>query len=143
MAPPAAVPLVALAVVVALPGVFPPKDFTEYWSAARVMASGGDPYNGAELLPVQREALNEPDLKQAVSLWTPPWTLPLYAPLGWLPYPAARWVWLAAQLALVFVSVELLWRPTAGRRSGGSPRTSSRSLSPPRSGWPTTGRTPG
>jgi hypothetical protein len=107
-------PLVALGVVFALPDVFPPKDFTEYWSAARVLAAGGDPYNGAELLPVQREALNKPDLKQAVSLWTPPWTLPLYAPLGWLPYTAARWVWLFVQLALVFASVELLWRTYGG-----------------------------
>ncbi len=103
-------PLLALGVVWLLPGVFPPKDFTEYWSAARVLATGGDPYNGAELLPVQREALNKPELTQAVSLWTPPWTLPLYAPLGWLPYRAARWVWLFAQLSLLFTSVELLRR---------------------------------
>jgi hypothetical protein len=107
-------PLVALGVVLALPDVFPPKDFTEYWSAARVLAAGGDPYNGAELLPVQREALNHPQLDKAVSLWTPPWTLPLYAPLGWLPYTPARWVWLFVQLALVFASVELLWRTFGG-----------------------------
>ncbi len=103
-------PLLALGVVIALPSIFPPKDFTEYWSAARVLATGGDPYNGAELLPVQREALDKPGLTQAVSLWTPPWTLPLYAPLGWLPYHVARWVWLFAQLSLLFTSVELLRR---------------------------------
>ncbi len=103
-------PLLALGVVFALPDVFPPKDFTEYWSAARVLATGGDPYNGAELLPVQREALDNPQLDKAVSLWTPPWTLPLYAPLGWLPYHTARWVWLFAQLTLLFGSVELLRR---------------------------------
>lgn len=117
-------PLVALGLVWLLPDVFPPKDFTEYWSAARVLATGGDPYNGAELLPVQRqiaEELAKQEGKEApeasarvVSLWTPPWTLPLYAPLGWLPYTPARWVWLFVQLALVFVSVELLWRTFAG-----------------------------
>ena len=107
-------PLLALGVVLALPDVFPPKDFTEYWSAARVLAAGGDPYDGAELLPVQREALNEPGLTRAVSLWTPPWTLPLYAPLGFLPYHVARWVWLLVQLSLVFVSVELLRRTYGG-----------------------------
>ena len=107
-------PLLAVGVVFALPGIFPPKDFTEYWSAARVLATGGDPYNGAELLPVQREALDNPMLDKAVSLWTPPWTLPLYAPLGYLPYTVARWVWLFAQLTLLFLSVELLWRTYGG-----------------------------
>lgn len=109
-------PLVALAVVWLLPGVFPPKDFTEYWSAARVLATGGDPYNGAELLPVQREALDNPHLDKAVSLWTPPWTLPLYAPFGWLEYTPARWVWLFVQLVLLFTSVELLWRTYGGAK---------------------------
>jgi hypothetical protein len=110
--------------VVLLPDLFPPKDFTEYWSAARVLAAGGDPYNGADLLPVQHQIavdLAKSEGKEApeastkvVSLWTPPWTLPLYAPLGFLPYTAARWVWLFVQLALVFVSVELLRRTYGG-----------------------------
>lgn len=117
-------PLLALGVVVALPSIFPPKDFTEYWSAARVLATGGDPYNGAELLPVQRqiaEELAKQEGKEApeastkvVSLWTPPWTLPLYAPLGYLPFHVARWTWLFVQLALLFLSAELLWRTYGG-----------------------------
>ena len=107
-------PLVALAVAAALPHVFPPKDFVEYWSAARVLAAGGDPYSGADLLPVQRDATGNPELTTAVSLWTPPYSLPLYLPLGWLPFGVARWVWLAVQLVLLFAAVELLWRTYAG-----------------------------
>jgi hypothetical protein len=113
-------------VVFALPGVFPPKDFTEYWSAAKVLAAGGDPYNGAELLPVQRQLAEELARKEGkepepegkvVSLWTPPWTLPFYAPLGWLPFEAARGVWLFLQLTLLFASVELLRRTYGGAES--------------------------
>ena len=107
-------PLAALAVVALLPDVFPPKDFVEYWSAARVLASGGDPYSGADLLPVQREATGDPNLATAVSLWTPPWTLPLYLPLGWLPFGVARWAWLFAQLLMVFAAADWLWRTYAG-----------------------------
>jgi hypothetical protein len=51
------------------------RDFVEYWSAARVHAAGGNPYDGAQLLPLQRDALGEPGRTEAVMLWTPPWTL--------------------------------------------------------------------
>ena len=89
---------------------FQPRDFVEYWSAARVTADGGDPYDAAQLLPVQRIATGDPDLTEVVSLWTPPWTLPLYRPFGFEPFAVARYVWLALQLLLIAVSVELLWR---------------------------------
>ncbi len=102
-------PLVGLALVAARPDIFPPKDFPEYWAAAAVFAGGGDPYDGTQLLPVQRTVLGE-HIHQATSLWTPPWTLPLYLPLGFLPFTVARFVWIGLQLAMVFAAVELLWR---------------------------------
>src|SRR3954447_22756343 len=93
-------PLLALGVVVALPGIFLPKDFTEYWSAARVLATGGDPYSGSELLPVQQQIAKESaqqegkdapeESPKVVSLWTPPLTPPLVAPVGFLPFTVAR-----------------------------------------------------
>ncbi len=89
---------------------FEPRDFVEYWSAARVLSAGGDPYDAAQLLPVQRIATGDPDLTEVVSLWTPPWTLPLYRPFGFEPFAVARYVWLVLQLLLIAVSVELLWR---------------------------------
>jgi hypothetical protein len=93
---------------------FESRDFVEYWSAARVLAAGGDPYDAAQLLPVQRVATGEPDLKEVVSLWTPPWTLPVYRPFGFEPFAVARSVWLALQLLLIAISVELLWRTYGG-----------------------------
>ena len=93
---------------------FEPRDFVEYWSAARVLSAGGDPYDAAQLLPVQRIAVGDPDLTEVVSLWTPPWTLPLYRPFGFEPFAVARYLWLALQLLLIAVSVELLWRTYGG-----------------------------
>ena len=93
---------------------FQPRDFVEYWSAARVLSAGGDPYDAAQLLPVQRIVTGDPDLTEVVSLWTPPWTLPLYRPFGFEPFAVARYVWLALQLLLIAVSVELLWRTYGG-----------------------------
>ncbi len=100
-----------LLAVLVLPHIFAGKDFPEYWAAAHVLAEGGNPYNGAELLAVQQELATArgevvPDV--AVSLWTPPWTLPLYAPLGWLGYSWALHLWHLIQILSVVLAVEWL-----------------------------------
>jgi Glycosyltransferase family 87 len=100
----------------AKPDLFPPRDFLEYYSAAKVFASGGDPYDGAQLLPVQRHILGNPDLNQSVSLWTPPYTLALYLPFGLLPYSTAHLVWLLMQTLLMALSVELIVRSFTWRQ---------------------------
>jgi hypothetical protein len=92
------------------PTVFPPKDFVEYWAAARVHARGGDPYDGVAVLPYQREAAGNPGMTEAVMLWTPPWTLPLYLPFGLLDPRPAHLAWLTTQLLTVLLSAWLLWR---------------------------------
>ena len=91
------------------PTVIPPVDFVEYWAAARVHVRGGDPYDGVQLLPHQREASGKWWMTQAVMLWTPPWTLPLYTPFGLLDPRAAHLTWLAVQLLCVLGSAALLW----------------------------------
>jgi Glycosyltransferase family 87 len=107
-------PAVGLLLVTAKPGFFQPRDFVEYWSAARVLATGGDPYDAAQLLPIQRVANDDPTQAKVVSLWTPPWTLPVYRPFGFEPFAVARPLWIALQLLLIAVSVELLWRTYGG-----------------------------
>ena len=94
----------------AVPDWFPPRDFVEYYSAAKVFAAGGDPYDGAQLLPIQREITGHPDLAVAVSLWTPPYTLAIYAPFALLPFHAAHFVWLLVQTILLATAVELILR---------------------------------
>jgi len=93
------------------PDFFPSRDFVEYWSAAHVLAHGGNPYDGAELLTVQRTVDDEVKDK-AVSLWTPPWTLPLYLPFGFLPFALAHKVWLIVQLVCLGAAAEMLFQPT-------------------------------
>ena len=87
---------------------FPPRDFVEYWSAARVLQSGGNPYDHLQLLEVQRSALNKPELQEPTLLWTPPYTLPVYLPFGYLPFETAHVVWVISQLVLIFASMVLL-----------------------------------
>ncbi len=101
----------------AKPDWFPPRDFLEYYSAAKVFASGGDPYDGAQLLPVQQHILDNADLDKPVSLWTPPYTLALYLPFGLLPYSTAHFVWLLIQTLCLATSVELIARSYGWHRS--------------------------
>ncbi len=98
------------------PTAYDPGDFVEYWSAARVHAAGGNPYDGGQLLPWQRHVLGEPDRVEAVMLWTPPWTLPLYAPFGRLAPREAQVAWLAAQALLLVLSAAALANVYGGGR---------------------------
>lgn len=91
------------------PTIIPPRDFVQYWSAARVHARGGDPYDGKQLLPHQQQAAGNPDLAEPVMLWTPPWTLPLYQPFGYLEPLPAHLAWLVIQLVCVVAAVRMTW----------------------------------
>src|SRR5262249_22968176 len=54
-------------------------DYIAFWSAGRVLASGGDPYSNTDLLRVQREA--DKDRKEPLQFFNPPWFVPLLLPL--------------------------------------------------------------
>ncbi len=96
--------LVAAPAVAQPPTAFPPKDFVEYYSAARVHAGGGDPYDGAQLMPWQVAMMPPGEHRGVVMLWTPPWTLPLYTPFGWLDPNAAHLAWVGTQSLLLLLS---------------------------------------
>jgi hypothetical protein len=91
------------------PNALPMQDFVEYWSAAKVTWQGGNPYDGRELLPYQRDALRNPELAEAMMMWNPPPALALVAPLAWLPANSAHLLFLALQLACLIVSAHWLW----------------------------------
>ncbi|MBA4190539.1 MAG: hypothetical protein C0467_21340 [Planctomycetaceae bacterium] len=97
------------------PSGFPLGDFVEYWSAAVVLSQGGNPYDGSELLAVQREISDDPHHIQATMMWNPPWTFVIIAPLRLLPVAVAHMVWLAFQIAIVMVSASLLWKVYGGQ----------------------------
>src|SRR6266852_5294263 len=62
--------------------IMPPDDFVEYWAAGRLNAHGENPYDGANLLTLEREAGRDTDV--AVMMWIPPWTLTFVMPIGLL-----------------------------------------------------------
>src|SRR5215207_2247355 len=89
------------------PSIFRPDDFVEYWAAGRLNAHGQDPYDGARLLPLEREAGRDTD--EPIMMWNPPWTLTVAMPIGLLPARVAQLLWLAVSLALVVWSADRLW----------------------------------
>ncbi len=92
----------------------PDHDFVEYWSAGRLLISGGNPYSPAEVLAVERsQGWKEP---YPVMMYNPPWCLPLVFPLGALSFRSARLLWLGIQLASILASAIGLAALYAGKR---------------------------
>lgn len=89
--------------------LFPPYDFVEYWAAGRLALDGRDPYDAAALLELQRQ-LGPPDRTEDLTMWNPPWALPLVMPLGALPPGIGQVIWLVVSLGAVLACAHLLWR---------------------------------
>ena len=94
---------------------FPPMDFVEYWSAARVHLAGGDPYDGNQLIESQRYAAGQPYKTQPTMLWTPPWTLPLYWPFGALAPGPAHSFWTLVQVLASALAAVWTWTAYGGK----------------------------
>ncbi|MGC9335207.1 MAG: glycosyltransferase family 87 protein [Anaerolineae bacterium] len=95
-------------------------DFRGYYAAATLVRRGGNPYDYAQLAPVLEEITgfvgNNP-------YYYPPWFCLLFVPLTFLPFQAARAVWLLVNLILFFISLEQLrqaldWEPAEWQRWG-------------------------
>lgn len=91
------------------PAFLPPDDFLQYWAAGRLHATGGNPYDADQLLPLQRSA-GRPEEKPAVVMWNPPWALTLATPFGLLSPRTAQLLWLVLQVLAVVVCADRLWR---------------------------------
>jgi hypothetical protein len=94
------------------PTLYVPCDFIAFWSSAVVFADGRNPYDPTLLLPLQHDAGFR--LGYAITMFNPPWVLPVLAPLAALSVKAAFAVWLGVQLALVLVAAGWLWRVLGG-----------------------------
>ena len=94
------------------------QDLLVYWSAARVLATGGNPYDTAALGAVQRAAVA--GVENTLAAWNPPWLLVLLIPLGLLPFDVARCVWLLANPALLGMAALLTWRMLVQTRDRGA-----------------------
>ena len=94
------------------PTVTPPDDFVAYWAAGRLNASGGNPYDSAQLLPLQRTANWTKDV--AYRIWYPPWALPLLMPFSVVPYTVGRLLWFAVNSVALILCADRLWRYYGG-----------------------------
>ncbi len=96
------------------PAIWPPDDFVEYWAAARLTIEGKNPYDGEQLLPLQREAGRDTD--EPIMMWNPPWTLAVVMPLGAIEPRLAQLLWLGLNLAAIVFCGDRLWLLLGGLR---------------------------
>jgi hypothetical protein len=89
----------------------PLDDFLAYWSAARLLMEGQDPYSLANLGAKQREVgWTEPPL---VMLY-PPWTFPLLLPFALFSYQLSRLLWLSLQMTALLLGAACIWKTYGG-----------------------------
>jgi Glycosyltransferase family 87 len=88
------------------------NDFIEYWTAAKLLLSGGNPYSPAELLQSEQAV----GWTQPVPLimWNPPWTLTFTLPIGLLDYGNAQFAWFLLHALIIFVGAQVLWQIYGG-----------------------------
>ncbi len=73
------------------------QDFRGYYAAARVLLTGGNPYDYKQLAPILLEFTgrigNNP-------YYYPPWFAWFFTPIAWLPFDIARGIWMLFNLSL-------------------------------------------
>ncbi|SRR6266498_586489 len=84
------------------------RDSIAYWAAARLLVHGSNPYDREAVLQLERQ--NDYQGDRPLILRTPPWSLILVLPLGFLS-PLWAWVlWMAATLACLVTGMRLCRR---------------------------------
>src|SRR5215469_1007430 len=98
--------VVLLAVVCMFALSHPKQDFIEYWTAAHLLRAHANPYSLNEMFKAQRAlGWTEPVPLMFVC---PPWALPIIAPLGYVSYGVAWFLWMAALVGAMGVASRLL-----------------------------------
>ena len=83
-------------------------DMAAYWTAGRLFLERGNAYDAVAV--ARMEGLPADAAGRALVMRNPPWTLPLVAPFGALPFRGAFFVWDAISLAGVLYALALLAR---------------------------------
>jgi hypothetical protein len=90
-------------------------DFLEYFAAGSVFLRGGNPYNAADLLALERQLGREK--REALMMFNPPWTLVIILPFCILPYGTAKVLWLLFMVLILLFSANWIWRNYGGETS--------------------------
>jgi hypothetical protein len=88
-------------------------DFTEYWSASRLVLAGKNPYSADLLWSVESLVAGWP-YHQPVMMYNPPWILGFILPLGLLPNVIGRFFWLILSTTALIITSNLCWRIYGG-----------------------------
>jgi heme/copper-type cytochrome/quinol oxidase subunit 2 len=107
--------LLGLAVLLAR-GPLLMNDFVEYWAAARVVLSGGNPYDPAQILAVERSVGFSGS--RPLLMLNPPPVLTLILPFAAVPYRQAALLWLILNAVALLWSLNLLWDLAGGSIRG-------------------------
>lgn len=83
------------------------NDFVEYWTAAREVLAGRDPYAAGPVLALERQVGFVQS--RALIMRNPPWIVPVIAPLGLLPFNKAQQLWFGLGLIAIFLSGRWFW----------------------------------
>ncbi len=92
--------------------VFQMVDYVEYWSSGRLNLTGGNPYDPAQMLLIERSVgWKDPG---PLMMLNPPWILPLAMFLGIFDYNFSHFIWFILQICIIGVCSMLLWRIYSG-----------------------------
>lgn len=97
------------------------RDFIEYWASAQQLIHHQDPYDAASILRIERAAgMEDPEPQITLS---PPISLGLLFPLGFVSPKIGLTLWMLALIASLLISIWILWvlngRPDSGYHFGG------------------------
>ncbi|HEY4379102.1 MAG TPA: glycosyltransferase family 87 protein [Acidobacteriaceae bacterium] len=83
------------------------SDFISYWAAGQQLAHRQNPYDGVAILRIQHPI--SPADTVPFFMRNPPWAFFIALPLGFLSDVAGVFVWSAAIVAALMMSIHLLW----------------------------------
>jgi hypothetical protein len=83
------------------------NDFVEYWTAARQVLAGHDPYAAGPVLTLERQVGFVHS--RALIMRNPPWIVPVIVPLGLLSFNKAQQLWFGLGLIAIFLAGRWLW----------------------------------
>jgi len=83
-------------------------DFTAYWAAVYLLHEGQSPYDQPAMMAVQQTLVSSNGY--VITAWNPPTLFVFLLPLGWLSFLAAKSVWVAANVIMLFAIAAMLAR---------------------------------
>ncbi len=83
------------------------KDFLQYWSAERLLAHGGNPYDVAATLQLERSVGFKEN--QPLITLSPPVAFFFALPLAWVSPNSGLMVWMLLMFACMLASVGIVW----------------------------------